>query len=202
VLDPGRGARCRAAPNSRPGCSRRSTTTSATDARLARLDVARFDEQFSSFCSVATDSGEDVRTRVAAVEWLGEIQARQPGFWLAAVHRARGLALLGRDDDALDVLFRALGERPGQADLLAEMAGLFMSRGNDKRALECIESALTTQPRDAGLHTARVHLLDRLGRPGAARRALERAVELLPDDEQLGELRRRHYRDDPGGDAG
>ena len=157
---------------------------------LLALDVPRFEERFSEAVE-ALGEGTDHPTRRAAMAWLDEISVRQPAFWPAAVHRADALQADGRTEDAADLLWSSLRTRADQPDLLGKLGEVFAVRGNTKRALECIEQALESRPRDSGLHLMRVTWLLELGRSRDARVAVDRALEVLPEDAAIRSLRER-----------
>src|SRR5690606_18798134 len=115
----------------------------------------------------------------------------QPSFWPALFFFGVALHRLDASDQALDVMAEVLRMRPGQPDVLNEMALLFDERGNAKRALECVDEALAARPEDAGFHANRATFLEHLGRHEDAMAALDQAIALEPQDPDYRRLRRR-----------
>jgi tetratricopeptide (TPR) repeat protein len=122
---------------------------------------------------------------------LAQFLELQPGFWPALFYTAVARRRLGEHDEAIDLLARALPMRPGQADMLHEMAILFDLRGNPKRALELVEEALRGAADDPKLLAAKVSFLLRLGREQAARECLGTALAADAGNRELRRLKRK-----------
>jgi len=73
---------------------------------------------------------------------------------------------------------------------------LFDRRGNPKRALECVEEALQSQPDEPKLSAAMARYCERLGRIDEARVAIASAIELDPDSVEYQVLRDRLFTND------
>lgn len=154
---------------------------------LLQLDVADFEARFARACDRATHG----RKPAAALAELQMWAHLQPEFWPAHYYAALALGRLRRGDEALDLLLRALAIAPGQPDVLLAMAESFDRRRNPKRAIELVDEALKTQPRDARLLGARIRFLRHLGRDDEARDGLRVAAELEVDSPELRRLARR-----------
>jgi tetratricopeptide (TPR) repeat protein len=154
---------------------------------LLTLDEPDFEERFAAAVECAARGPEPARAQAGLLAAL----QRQPEFWPARFFLGIAARRSGDEDAALDAMADVLRIRPGQPDALGEMADLFAARGNPKRALECIDEALLSQRDDAALHAARARYLAALDRPAEARGAVDRAIELDPDEREYRKLRRR-----------
>ncbi|MFN9758938.1 MAG: tetratricopeptide repeat protein [Planctomycetota bacterium] len=154
---------------------------------LLQIDVPDFELRFAR----ASERASHGRRPAAALAELRAWAQAQPEFWPAFYYAARALARLRRADESLESLRRALDVAPGQPDVLAAMAEAFDRRRNPKRALELVDEALKQRPRDAQLHGARIHYLQRLARKSEARASLRKARELGVDSAELRRLARR-----------
>jgi len=114
----------------------------------------------------------DLQARVAekrAVELLERLDAGG----------ARGGEDLGR---VLKMLDEVLLYRPHDPDLNARAADVALRLGDPARAEVHARTALEHSPDVAAHHLAMGRVLEAQGQPGLARKALERALELDPDD--------------------
>ena len=152
---------------------------------LLAMDVDGFEGRFAKAVERALRGRQPER----ALAELQMFTGLQPEFWPAMYFAAVVLRRMGREEEALDLHAHAQGVRPGQPDVLAEMAELFHMRGNSKRALECVREARYERPEDVGmLCQEALYLLD-LHRYMDARRAWLEAERLEADHPQVGELR-------------
>lgn len=123
---------------------------------------------------------------------------------LEALDEAERLSREGRLDEASTLLRAALERHGPSAALFAARARHDASRRRFASAGADLQRALRLEPRDPALHAQALELAYRLGRAGAARRALERArrsgvdarwlegmrVRLLLSDGRVGEAER------------
>lgn len=161
----------------------------ATRALLA-VDVPDFETRFASASERATN-GRDARGALLEMQACLE---RAPDFWPAMYFAGVALRRLGRLDEALDLMNEVLAQHPGQVDALCEMAEMFDARGNPKRALECVDEALTSEPEDVDFHVLRAVCLEHLDRRAEASVALDRAIELEPGNASHKRRKRRLLR--------
>lgn len=141
---------------------------------LLGLEIPGFERRFEQASDRAAHGGDPSSA-------LAEMQSyleRRPEFWPALFYAGVAMQRLGHDDAGLDLMAEVLSRRPGQLDALVAMADMFASRGNAKRALECVEEALDQHEDDQELHLHRARLLEALGRESEAEGSLDRAIEL------------------------
>ncbi len=143
---------------------------------LLTIEIDDFERRFA-LASDRAQNGRDPRSALTEMQHYLEIQ---PTFWPALFFAGIALRRVGRADDALDLMAEVLTLRSGQPDALVEMARLFDERGNPKRALECVDEALSGEPDEAEMHALRAQFLEHLGRRSDAAKALERAIQLEP----------------------
>lgn len=158
--------------------------------RCARAWLQLDEPDFEASFARAVERAERGRDPAGCLDRFRGWFERQPQFWPAIYYVALIERRLGRHDQALDLLAKALEFAPAQPDLLFAMAELFSARGNDKRALELIDEALSGRPQAARFHAARVRCLRGLGRLGEARDHLQSIVEAGIDSPELRKLRR------------
>ena len=143
---------------------------------LAALDKAlSFDP-----CHVESHVGRG-ETLAKASELLGDRDV--PGLSRAQVLRARGSVfwLIGRHDDALDAMDRALALEPDHALAHRDRAVALRQLGRPQEALAAVDQALRLDPKDHQGCFLRSDLLARLGRPKEALAAIDRAIQLAPN---------------------
>lgn len=141
---------------------------------LLGIEVPDFERRFTA-ASERAARGRDPRSALIEMQACLE---RRPEFWPALFYAGVALRRLGHQDEALDLMNEVVQRRPGQPEALVEMAEMFDARGNPKRALECVDSALALDPEDSDLHVLRAQYLEHLGRAHEAGAELERAIAL------------------------
>lgn len=115
-----------------------------------------------------------------AVEAFGRALAlRTEPKWYAL--RARGLMELGRDQEAIGDLRRAVGLDPKQIGWWLKLAHLLASSGQNGEAVEAYRAALTLDDRQARVHASLARLMAGGGDIDAAIEHLARAVDLDGD---------------------
>ena len=77
-----------------------------------------------------------------------------PGNVEARVHKGRGLGILGKPDEALDVFEVLCKERPNDVNVLKGQALCHMQIGHKTKAAELLARAIELEPDDAGLRAA------------------------------------------------
>ncbi|MEZ5964638.1 MAG: hypothetical protein R3F56_12385 [Planctomycetota bacterium] len=154
---------------------------------LLRLRVRNFEARFAKAVDHAVRRQDPRRGLTDLERW----RQLEPEFWLASFYVGIALRRLGDEEAALDTMAEVLRLRPGQPDVLTEMAALFDRRGNPKRALECIEDALSSRPGDTALLGRRALYQHRLGRRGQAVESLDAALGGGVPSEELEEIRRQ-----------
>lgn len=115
----------------------------------------------------------------------------QPTFWPALYFAGIAMHRLGESDSALDMLDAARRLSPEQPEVLHRMAMLFADRGNQKRALELIDDALSIRDDAAPLFATRAQILRSLGRDDDARECAARGLSIDPKDRELLALRQQ-----------
>jgi protein O-GlcNAc transferase len=117
----------------------------------------------------------------------------------AQAHFGLGVSLraLGRDEEAIASLARALQHDPNHDEAYYYLGLAHQEAGRLNEALACYLRAADLSPNDADVHTALASVLVRLQLPGAAARALEKALSLDPDDD----LTRVHLMDQLAADC-
>ncbi len=108
----------------------------------------------------------------AAVAELRRAVARDRDNLAALRNLARGLAALGRFDEAVRVARRALALAPESPDLHTSAGVIEAARGERSRALELFDAALTLDPRWIDARVEKALVLAQLGR-------LDEAAELM-----------------------
>lgn len=122
------------------------------------------------------DKGEAQRRYEAAFE----ADQRDPDILLTL---ARGRMLNGGYDEAKKTYLRALGTLPDQFDALAGLAECEYELGRYADSLRYTDAALALAPKSAFLFIRKAQTLVRLGRLPDAKKALEDAKALQPNDE-------------------
>lgn len=109
----------------------------------------------------------------------------------AEIHALHGAALrtAGRYDEALEAIGRGLEHEPGAVSLVAERALVLASNGELEQGISETRAAIQREPEASVLHYVLATLLYQAGRADAADAAVDRALELAPED--LRPLRRR-----------
>lgn len=153
---------------------------------LLNLEVPEFEKRFRTAVDLVTGG----KASPAVLRELESFLAVRADFWPARFFLGVALQRSGEALRALDLFAEVLQQRPGQPDVLHEMALLFDRRGNSKRALECIEEALEERSDDVQLLANQALFLSHLGRTEDARRVLEDALEIAPNDADLRKLLR------------
>ncbi|WP_431856336.1 methyltransferase [Azospirillum sp.] len=144
--------------------------------RALRLDPGRWSWRLGRAEALAA-AGDD-----RALSVFQDLVAERPDA--AAVRRGHGRALAraGRTAEAAEELREALVLRPGDRDVLAELAELLMTGGDALAAVELLTPALRRLDGDAGLHRLLGHAWAELREPAKALAALRHAQEIEPDD--------------------
>ncbi len=138
------------------------------------------------------EAGASVRLAIAFDPWNDEYKH---GFAevQAQVHRVRADDLLHEADASLDanaqqqamqMYEEALGYRPCDPEINEKAAGLALELGDLDAAREYAETASELSPQLASPHRLLGKVLRRSGLPDKAKDALERALEIDPDDEE------------------
>lgn len=94
--------------------------------------------------------------------------------------RGRALLGLGRDEEALVELERAVASDARNAGIHADLGKALRRLGRHKEALESFDRAISIEPDDAGLHAHRGQVLESLGRTAESGAAFERAAGTDP----------------------
>jgi len=77
-----------------------------------------------------------------------------PGNIEARIHKGRGLGILGKPDEALEVFEELSGERPDDANILKSQALCHMQIGHKTKAAELLARAIELNPDDPDLKAA------------------------------------------------
>ena len=97
---------------------------------------------------------------------------------------AHNLATAGRENEAVKVLEVALGQRPGNTDVLNNLAVILRRSGRPAPALAYLEQALAVKPESFATHINISACLLDLGRFDAALEAADRAILLFESNAQ------------------
>lgn len=109
----------------------------------------------------------------------------------SSLYLAEYLAILGsldRTREAEDLATEALSQRPGDALILRQRCAARFSHGDSNGALDDCAEAHRQRENDVGILTLYAMVLDRNGRTGEARRMVNRARELAPEDPQVARM--------------
>ncbi len=118
----------------------------------------------------------------AAVEYLRQAVALEPGTAAYHVNLAAAYRMLKRPGDAIASFQRALKLAPPTAELLNNFALALKDTGQAEMALGAFDEALRIRPQYANGHFNRGNLLAEMGRLEEASVSYASAVELEPDD--------------------
>jgi len=94
--------------------------------------------------------------------------------------KAWGIALMSQRKDALAVLRRAMALLPADVDVLSNLGGVLVARGELDEAADCYRRALRIQPGFAQAHSNLGDLLARQGHWQAAEASCRQAMALQP----------------------
>lgn len=119
--------------------------------------------------------------RQASIEWEGRYD-RNPEDKTAALNYAATLRALGRHEQAVAVLRRAVLAHSDDRDVLAAYAKALTAAGHFEEALQVISQAHTQARPDWRLLSAQGTILDQLGRHSDARAAYTSALRIRPDE--------------------
>lgn len=111
--------------------------------------------------------------------------AGRPGDPLLRLYRAKALAALGRDGEALAMAEEAVAAAPDSADARVFFALLSLKSGHAGRAEAECRRAIEAAPALTEAHWLLGRALSELGRGEEALRAFQSALALRPDDEIL-----------------
>lgn len=128
----------------------------------------------------ATEMHRAGRIDVALTSFM-KIVAREPAnpealYWIGCIHNQRA-----EYDRAVEVLKRAIVERPGVPSFHVALAESCRNLGGLKRAAGCCRTALKLKPDYPEALCTLGLVLQALGRPGEAADQFRRALELRPD---------------------
>lgn len=148
----------------------------ATYARALRIEPGRWSWHLGRAEALAAQADP------AALPAFEELAAERPDS--AAVRRGLGKALAraGRTAEAADELREALVLRPGDPEVLAELAETLMAAGDALAAVEALTPALRHIDGNAALHRLLGHAWNELREPAKALAAFRHAQEIEPDD--------------------
>lgn len=119
--------------------------------------------------------------RRAAQQWEQRYD-REPNDRTAALNYAAALRGLGRHDQAVAILRRAVIAHQGDREVQAAYAKALTSAGRFEEALQVIGQAHTEARPDWRLLSAQGTILDQLGRHSEARQAYASALRIVPDE--------------------
>ncbi|MEO1528423.1 MAG: hypothetical protein AAFX06_23620 [Planctomycetota bacterium] len=126
--------------------------------------------------------GEDAEHVDQATKALGLLLEEHPNWWQALFFQGKGLIALGKHREAFLALSRAFDIEKDVEPIPRELGGVCLELGKFGKAVECGERAVSLQPDDAGSlgNLGLSYLLAE--RIDAARRALEAALRINPQD--------------------
>lgn len=122
-----------------------------------------------------------------AAEWLrGRASLGAAGGWTAEEMRlvadvGYALAEQGRADEAITIFEGLAALAPATAYFQASLGALWLRKGEPRRAVEYLDSALASDPTDLNALTNRGEALLQLGEREAARRDLQRVAQSPAD---------------------
>lgn len=123
----------------------------------------------------------DDQLRRAANQWEQRYD-RDPNDRTAALNYAAALRGLGRHEQAVAVLRRAVIANEGDREVQAAYAKALTSAGRFEEALQVIGQAHTQARPDWRLLSAQGTILDQLGRHAEARQSYASALRIVPDE--------------------
>jgi len=123
---------------------------------------------------------QDLRDHSAAADAFARAVALAPGAPGLASALALSLKAEGRAREAIPALERALRESPDDAEILANLGGLYREAGRATEAVELLGRAVAARPDWAPAHNNLGNALLAMGLAEEAVRALERARALDP----------------------
>jgi len=121
---------------------------------------------------------------------LRKVLASDPGNPGVLANLAATLAQQGRMAEAADVMRRAVESDPSNAGNYYNLGAMLAEQGRTTEALEAFRQAAAHGLRSPRLHVAAAKMEFRLGDRAAARRELERALQLEPGDPEARQLLR------------
>ena len=138
-------------------------------------------EQLATLYEEGGDLKAAYRTLVRAAE-------RAPHDGAVARHAGELARRLGQSAEAAEHLSAAATLMPDDPDLLRSLAEAFDDSNDDGRAHDALERLVDVAPADGEAWIALARSARRLGRAAAARRAIEAARAVLPEDAELDAL--------------
>jgi tetratricopeptide (TPR) repeat protein len=119
-----------------------------------------------------------------AEEALAEVEkglAVEPRSAALLINKARTLRVLGRDDEARELLVAILADRPDLAPVENLLGNLYLDHGDLEAAAQCFARGLDGDPNSADLLLSRGLLAERKGELADALADFRRASEIDPD---------------------
>ncbi|GAB2181163.1 tetratricopeptide repeat protein [Denitratisoma sp. agr-D3] len=146
------------------------------------------DMNFADKDSVRLYLGQYAEEHGHVEEALGYYDGISPGHnrFVSAQSRAAALLYgLGRGDDAMDHLNKALAANPKEKlQLLLAQTQLLSEKGKDAEAYSVLDKALTEQPEEPVLLYESALVAEKLGKYDALERNLRKLIKLKPDHAQ------------------
>jgi tetratricopeptide (TPR) repeat protein len=118
----------------------------------------------------------------AAARWYELSLRGKPGQPLARIRLGAALVALGKPEEALEHIDRAMADRHESAEAHFQRTRALHKLGRLSEALQTLRRAIELQPRDVRFHEEERRILRRCGRLEEAVAAGRRVVELAPRD--------------------
>lgn len=144
-----------------------------------------------AYASILLKSGDDVQVS----QILHEVQSQplQPGeqrnyddvLFQYTVHQADLLRDKGDLVAAYDTIAPALAQRPDDPQAVACVARMYLANNDTKKAIELYQPLLDKHPEDAELQIGIALALHKAGDRQRAENAVDKAVELAPNNSQI-----------------
>ena len=132
---------------------------------------------------------ESVARDEEAVEVYGSVNRASPLSWSARLSRAAGLARLGRDEEAVELLRRMADERAERTDALTRLGDIFRNLKRFAESVEAYDAAIarigSVEQRHWRLLFSRGIALERSKKWPRAEKDFLAALELSPDEPYL-----------------
>jgi len=117
-----------------------------------------------------------------AVKYWGDRYNADSKNKVAAVNYAAALGRVGRGDQAVAVMQKAVINFPDDRDVLAAYGKALAADGQLAQALDAVRRAELPDKPDWKLLSAEAAILDQMGQHGQARKLYDQALALAPDD--------------------
>ena len=119
---------------------------------------------------------------VAQMAYWGSLYDRDPSDTDVALKYGRALRMVGKDQQAVGILNRAVADDANNAELLAEYGKALAAAGRTLEGADYLSRAQAKRPKDWVIASAEGVVLDQMGNHSAARAKYERALELSPEN--------------------